>query len=113
MNYPLRRAVLDFMTGVIDAAGIARRIESQRENLPLPFFYSEMNLLGSHDTPRVISMLADLGDLEPERAERRPMALTDAQYDLGRRRFIAAWTLVCALPGMPCLLLHLLLLCFL
>ena len=103
MNYPLRRAVLDFMTGVIDAAGIARRIESQRENLPLPFFYSEMNLLGSHDTPRVISMLADLGDLEPERAKRRPMALTDAQYDLGRRRFIAAWTLVCALPGMPCL----------
>ena len=103
MNYPLRRAIMDFMTCRIGAPGIQRRIENMRENLPLPFFYSQMNLLGSHDTPRAISMLADLGDLEPERALRRPMELTEEQYSRGKRRYVAGWKLVCALPGLPCL----------
>ena len=29
------------------------------------------------------------------------MQLTPEQYALGRKRLIAAWNLVCALPGMP------------
>ena len=63
MNYPLRNALLSFMLGDIDAHALVRQLDSQRENLPAPFYYSMLNLLGSHDRPRVINVLA--GEKEP------------------------------------------------
>lgn len=103
MNYPLRAAVLDFFTFKIDAYALARRIEAMRESMPPAFFYSLMNLLGSHDKPRAINVLADCGNMQPERRYRFPLELTQEQYERGKRRLIAAWRLICALPGMPCL----------
>jgi len=102
MNYPLRDAVLMFLRCRIDAAGFVRRLESMRENLPKQFFYSEMNLLGSHDKPRTLTVLAEAGDMEPERRFRRAFELQPELYEKGKRRLIAAWKLICALPGMPC-----------
>jgi len=103
MNYPLREAAFDFLTGKSDATRLARRIEALRESMPKPFFYAMMNLLGSHDKPRAINVLADCGNMQPERRYRFPLELTDEQYARGRRRLIEAWRLVCALPGMPSL----------
>lgn len=102
MNYPLRDAVLLFMRCKIDAAAFVRRVEAMRENQPKAFFYSQMNLLGSHDRPRALTILADVGEMEPERAQRRAFDLSPEAYALGKRRLIAAWRLICALPGMPC-----------
>ena len=103
MNYPLRDAVLLFMLGRINAMEFVRRVLSMRENQPRAFFYSQMNLLGSHDKPRALTVLADVGNMEPERKYRYPIELSAEDYARGRRRLIAAWELVCALPGMPCL----------
>ena len=102
MNYPLRDAIMLFMRCRIDAANFVRRVESMRENLPAQFFYSEMNLLGSHDKPRALAVLAEAGDMEPDRRFRRAFDLQPQQYAKGKRRLIAAWKLICALPGMPC-----------
>ena len=102
MNYPLREAVLNFFAFREDAFRLARRIEAMRESMPASFFYSQMNLLGSHDKPRTINVLADCANMQPERRYRFPLELTKEQYERGKRRLIAAWTLVCALPGMPC-----------
>ena len=101
MNYPLRDAVLGFFLGTLDAPGAVRRIESLHENYPRPFFYSLMNLLSSHDKPRAISALSGAGDMEPPREKLSAEPLSPEAHALGRRRFIAAWRLVCALPGMP------------
>lgn len=101
MNYPLRAAILGFLTGKLTAQGCTRVIESLQENLPQAFFRSQMNLLSSHDKPRALTVLADVGNMEPDRKYRYPIKLTDTQYARGKRRLIAAWKLVCALPGMP------------
>ena len=103
MNYPLREAVLDFMRCRINARDFVRRVESMRENQPKQFFYSQMNLLGSHDRPRALAVLADVGNMEPERKYRYPIELEKRDYERGKRRLIAAWNLICALPGMPCI----------
>ena len=103
MNYPLRDAILDFMRCYNDAGTFVRRLENLQENMPAPFFYAEMNLLGSHDTARAISVLADIGDMAPDRVYRHPFMMSPEDYARGRRRMIAAWQLICALPGMPCL----------
>ena len=103
MNYPLRSAIMDFLTCRCDAEQFVRRVESLRENTPDAFFYSLMNLLGSHDTARAINMLADIGDMAPDRVYRHPFVLSPEDYARGRRRMIVAWMLVNALPGIPCL----------
>jgi len=103
MNYPLRDAVMDFMRCRCGAEEFVRRVENLRENQPATFFYAEMNLLGSHDKPRAINVLADVGDMEPAREFRKPVELEKEDYIRGRRRLIAVWELICALPGMPCL----------
>ena len=103
MNYPLREAVLAFMTRRMHAPEFVRRVESMRENQPRPFFYSQMNLLSSHDRPRALSVLADVGNMEPERKYRYPVEHDEETYARGKRRLIAAWQLICHLPGMPCI----------
>ncbi len=103
MNYPLRDCTLNFFLGRIDAAQFVRQVLSMAENQPKQFFYSNMNLLGSHDRARALSVLADVGDMEPERYLRHAFDLKPEEYNRGKQRLIAAWNLICALPGMPCI----------
>jgi 4-alpha-glucanotransferase len=101
MNYPLRDALLGFMNGEITARQLCRRVNHLKEVYPKAFFYALMNLLGSHDRPRAVNVLSGAGDQSPPREGRSAKKLTAAQYALGRRRLIAAWRFLCALPGMP------------
>ena len=103
MNYPLRDGVIGFMTGHLTAGAFVRMYEHLQENYAPPFFYSLMNMLGSHDKPRIIDVLSGVNELEPPREKRHARKLTRTQYRIGHKRFIAAWRFVCALPGMPCL----------
>ena len=103
MNYPLRDALLGFMTGEITALQFTRRVSHLQEAYPTEFFYSLMNLIGSHDRPRAINALSGAGDQSPPREKRTAKKLTGAQYALGKRRLTAAWRFLTALPGMPCL----------
>ena len=103
MNYPLRGAVLDFLRCRVNAPEFVRRLQHMQETQPLPFYYAQMNLLGSHDTPRAINVMAEIGEMSPDRIYRHPMELSPQDFARGRRRLLAGWTLVCALPGMPCL----------
>lgn len=102
-NYPLRDGIVGFFLGRLDARQLKRILDSQYENYPKAFYCSLMNLLGSHDKPRILNVLAgaDEGDVPREQRVFRP--LTEEQYALGRERLIRAWRFVCALPGMPCL----------
>ncbi|RMG10309.1 MAG: alpha-glycosidase [Planctomycetota bacterium] len=57
MNYPLRSAVLEFIVkGGGDAASFADALQAQLATLPEPALRVQFNLLGSHDTPRVLTL---------------------------------------------------------
>jgi 4-alpha-glucanotransferase len=103
MNYPLRDALLGFINGEISALQFTRRVSHLNEVYPKGFFYSLMNLIGSHDRPRAVNVLSGAADQSPPRETRSAKKLTDAQYALGKRRLTAAWRFLCALPGMPSL----------
>ncbi len=104
MNYPLRDALIAFMLGKTDAYGLKALIDHQASTLPRPMSCSMMNLLGSHDKPRIINVLAGQDELEPAREKRRFVPLTDKEYALGKERFVKAFEFICHLPGMPCIL---------
>jgi len=103
MNYPIRDAILGFFLNKFDADTCARMIASIYENTPVPFHRSVMNLLGSHDRPRVLSLLAEAGNMAPHWRQLKPIKLSNAQYELGKKRLISAWRMICALPGIPCI----------
>lgn len=103
MNYPLRAAAIDFFTGKADAFALCRLIRSQQENYPAPFYYSLMNLAGSHDRPRIINALCGRTWEELPQPQRGPKRLTAEEYTLGKERYVSMLRLLCALPGIPCI----------
>ncbi len=103
MNYPLREAAIGFFTGQINAGVLKRLIQSQQENYPIPFYYSLMNLAGSHDRARILNMLAGRTFENYPPMHRRGQKLTDAEYEQAAAKYVELTRLLCALPGIPCI----------
>ena len=104
MNYPLRRAVIDFFTRKTGASALARLIRHQREVYPAPFLYALMNLLGSHDRVRALNAFAGYdreGISQMPREEARLVRLTPEELAIAKERYVEALRLLCALPGAP------------
>ena len=99
MNYPFRTAALDWLCGG-NAAAFWESMEQLRENYPSPAFYSAMNFLSTHDTPRILTLLGG----EPtsaDKAERAAARLSPAGRELARRRLMLGALLLYAFPGSP------------
>lgn len=102
MNYPLREAAIGFLTGGLDAAGFKRRMDSLYENYPPPFTEALLNVLGSHDRPRILNVLAGVEGENLSHQDRARLALTEKQRALGVKRLKMLLALIVAMPGMPC-----------
>ena len=61
MNYQFRNAVVNFAKGN-SSDQTTRELEKIRERYPEEAFYAMMNLVGSHDTTRILSYLDGIGD---------------------------------------------------
>jgi glycosidase len=60
MNYPFRSAALEFLgKGGIDAAKFEDLLAQQRATYPEPALRVQFNLLGSHDTERLLTVTGD------------------------------------------------------
>ena len=101
MNYPFRTAALCYLRGG-DAADFRESMETIRENYPAPAFQSAMNFLGTHDTPRVLSLLGE-GQTPADKAERAAFRLRPEEERLGKERWKLASALLYAFPGSPML----------
>ena len=82
---------------------LKRLIQSQQENYPIPFYYSLMNLAGSHDRARILNMLAGRTFENYPPMHRRGQKLTDAEYEQAAAKYVELTRLLCALPGIPCI----------
>jgi 4-alpha-glucanotransferase len=80
INYPLRHAILKFFMGEWDSTRLNKTIMSLFENYPVSSFYSMMNILGSHDTVRIMTAL---GGPWPEDI---PLREKEAEYALNREQ---------------------------
>ncbi len=108
MNYRLRDAVIGFLIDqnfdakgfadsgrVISPTEFANRLASIREDYPDAAFYSLMNLVGSHDTARILWLLTP-GSFSPADKE-----LNAANLAIGKRRVELASLIQFTLPGAP------------
>ena len=58
-NYPYRNIISDFLNEEISSQDFYKVIMSIKENYPRENFYANMNLLGNHDTERILTVLKE------------------------------------------------------
>lgn len=103
MNYPLRGALCDFFLYRTDANGLAARLFALRENYPKPFYDACLNLLGSHDTPRIATVLGGAPHRDAlTREEQARFRLSPDAAARGKARLALAQMLLFSHPGVPC-----------
>ena len=99
MNYPFRTALIAYLLGG-DADVFRETLESLRENYPPHAFYSLMNFLSTHDTPRILTVLG--ADHVPgSKEERAVFRLSPARRQLGLKRLRLAALVLFTFPGAP------------
>ena len=101
MNYPLKNAIIDFVR-YGNEASLSHAVFDIVNNYPLHVRNNLMNILGTHDTSRVLTALA--GD-PIENSSREILAttrLTDQQYERGCQLLKMAALLQYTVFGFPC-----------
>jgi cyclomaltodextrinase len=102
MNYPLRNAVLDFMkTG--QAQPLNEAVMTLIENYPAQVVHALMNILGTHDTARLITAVAGEDSAGHDQQWKAAQDLTARQRDEGVRLVTVASAIQFFLPGVPCI----------
>ncbi len=99
MNYPFRTAIVNFLRGFDDGKALKDTVMTIAENYPPQVLPCNMNLLGTHDTVRILTALVD--NFEGSRQEYARRKLSPAQKDLARDRLLMASFLQYMLPGAP------------
>ena len=103
MNYPLRSAFLDFALYRSGAEALRDFLLMQKLHYPPPMYRCLMNLLGSHDTARLRTILGSGLDGEGmSREEQAAFVLTAEQNARGKALQRLGAALQFTLPGIPC-----------
>ncbi len=108
MNYPVRDLLMDYMLGRSDAQTAVRRLNSLAENYPPENFYGALNLLGSHDRARTLTVLSDAPGTRDDDAilseeDKKNYHIPDDKMWLAKNRMKVLSLIQYVLPGVPCL----------
>ncbi len=100
MNYPLRTGLIEYLrTGATERLSYA--LLEVLPNMPKRIADATMNLLGSHDTVRILTALAGKSEAGYTMEELASLRLTEEEYERGRRLLILGYLILATLPGVP------------
>ena len=99
MNYPFRTALLAYLQGG-SAQDFREAMETIRENYPPAAFYSAMNFLGTHDTPRILTVLGT-SQVPHSKDDRAHYRLSPAERAKGTALVKLAALVLFTFPGSP------------
>lgn len=102
MNYPLKEALTDFIL-TRDSSRLYAAAEAVYSHYPKCVCAVLMNFLGTHDTERILTVLADAGTQNMTNDELSRFRLTPPMRDTASVRLKLAWALLAAFPGLPCI----------
>ncbi len=99
-NYPLRNAIIRYITSG-DAEFLKDELENQLTHYPAEKLICMMNILGTHDTERILTVLGGGTSENKTGDELACLRLSPEQREKGKRLLKAAYTLLDCLPGIP------------
>src|SRR5699024_548316 len=100
MNYVFRDAVLAYAKGG-DAQSSVNELEKLRERYPQEAFYAMMNLVGSHDTTRLLSALDGIEDDRNQKEPENAFPTYETTSDLAKERQYLVAFIQMTYPGAP------------
>ena len=101
MNYPFRTAIMNFVRKMDGGEQLKNTVMGIAENYPSQVLNCCMTLLGTHDTPRILTALVD--EFSGGRQEASQRFLSRSQYIRSEERLLMAAFLQYTLPGSPSL----------
>lgn len=102
MNYPLGNAIIDYVTSG-DATGLFATAKRLYAHYPKPVSDVNMNLLGTHDTERILTRLSGVEENGRSADELSVAKLSPEERALAKERLKLAWFLLSVMPGVPCI----------
>lgn len=103
MNYPMRDALVAAVMDRISAEELDNRLMSLKENYPKPAYYSLLNMLSSHDTERILTVMSGAPDRRSVSKEWQAGYRVDGELlakSIERvKQIVIMQTLM---PGVPC-----------
>jgi 4-alpha-glucanotransferase len=104
MNYPFRASFLRFILGQSNSIVVHQEVMSLYENYPHENFYAAMNLIGSHDTIRILTLLGDAPEEKSlAKTEQRNFRLAPHARRLAVQRLKLLSLVQMTFPGVPCI----------
>lgn len=101
MNYPFRTALLTYLKEE-NAEAFFGAMETLREHYPPHVFDSAMNLLGTHDTPRILTLLGTDSSIDSlSRLEKSQYHLSEKNREIAVSRLKLAALILFTFPGSP------------
>ena len=100
MNYPVGNRIADYLlTG--NARPLFATLKRLYSHYPKISSDANMNLLGTHDTERILTKLSGVQENARSEEELSLARLTQRQYSEAKERLKAAWLLLSTVPGVP------------
>lgn len=100
-NYPLRNAIINFIQ-TKDCRELYQTMNMIIEKYPLQSVHCLMNILGTHDTARILTVIGS-SSVPESKSEMAADTLTDSELTEGIKLLKIATLLQMTLPGIPCI----------
>ena len=100
MNYPVRTGIIEFLTES-NPASLMYALTDIIDNAPTRVRNMQMNLLGTHDTERILTVLG--GEHSDGRSNEylSKKKMNDLERGTAKRRLRMAYTVLATVPGIP------------
>ena len=100
MNYPVRSGIIDFLLGY-GCGKIAYALTEVTANAPERVLHNQMNLLGTHDTERILTILGGEGRGDKSNKELSVLKMDGGRRSFATKKLMAAYTILATIPGIP------------
>ncbi len=102
MNYPFKDAILSYASGSDNGLALRGTVMTIVENYPQKVHGLLMNMLSTHDTCRILTLLSPSPAPE-QKSERAVFRMKEQDRVVAEERLRLAFFLQFVLPGMPCI----------
>ena len=100
MNYPIRKGIIDYLTGN-GKESLAYALTDVTNNAPEQVLHNQMNLLGTHDTERILTLLGGISAEGKSNHTLARLRMDNGHRSYAVKKLMSAYTILATIPGIP------------
>ena len=100
MNYPLREGIIRYIKNA-DTSALLYALNDVTDNAPKHIRNAQMNVLGTHDTERIITVLGGESAIGKSNKELSSLRMKNEEREYATVLLKSAYTVMATLPGIP------------